>query len=896
MKSSRERIPPFVAACGFVLCLGFLLTLPRGAVAADFALYDQFGDGEWRSTSGSTVLAQSFSSHSSGRYLKSVKVWIRNANESNSGSTSSSYSVSIWTSSSGNPSVKVADLATGVAAGQWSESTTTFTATSDIDLGTGPADYFVVVAGSAGGTVGWKCNATAPTAAEPAGSYAARISSDGGSSWSSLSSGRCAAKFFSMVVTGTDVSVSPTTTTSSTSSSTSTSTTTTTLAPLPPPTITTTSSSPATSSTSTSTSSSTTTLLPATTVTTPQLTATTVDEPVPTDVMTDSTEAPTTTGGGSTASDPTAVDGGAPEDPGPTPDAFSALSLGGYFERDLPTFLSVAARVGDEVGVVLVEVNASGLVPGSPVSVTIRSEPRVVIDGVVADDGTFVSGASLPGDLVPGLHTVTLEARLEGGAMEAVGAVDVDGQGRVAGVLEAARVVPSDSPNVAAISRGMDSGRAIYDPLAQPATTAALAAAAAAVASLAAGGAGGGGTARNEEDRAKLAGFVAKKLKAIASEGTSWGDRGATWKAPFTALTDRWGRELPITLGRFSASLPRIAVDGAWLRASFGSLGYAAWGAVFLAGLAHGAGMPSVVAPSAISATVFAALGLLDSGLGLSALLGTVAGAAMAGNISDSFDVRTLLGMAVLYTGLSPLAHVIRPLRRALGTGADRTERVLDYVICPLFLAFAGGAMLKALNGLSGLALVSADDVSTSIWIFGAVLIVRLLCEDVVAAGFPLRMSEVQPAKLATPLRALAVASVLPRTAVVLFVTVPFFGMTWRTVTSVLLMAVPVVLKAFEDELPNAAFLHRWIPRGLFRFLCLLVLGMWMGSVLVPVDEPDAVRNAAVWLLIPSVVVGILELFGRAGGDWTSLRVKRILGAGVWFAAASLVTGAVTLF
>jgi hypothetical protein len=157
-------------------------------------------------------------------------------------------------------------------------------------------------------------------------------------------------------------------------------------------------------------------------------------------------------------------------------------------------------------------------------------------------------------------------------------------------------------------------------------------------------------------------------------------------------------------------------------------------------------------------------------------------------------------------------------------------------------------------------------------------------------------MAQVQPQKLTSPSTKVAIASVIPRSVIILFIAVPFFGFTWKTILSTCLLAIPVLMKPFEDNLPNVPFIHRWLPRGLFRFLSLMILGLWLSSVLVPIDDSQAVRNAAVWLLIPGVIIGVIEGFGREGGEWNNTTLKWVLGIGVWATAAGIVTGMISLF
>jgi hypothetical protein len=215
----------------------------------------------------------------------------------------------------------------------------------------------------------------------------------------------------------------------------------------------------------------------------------------------------------------------------------------------------------------------------------------------------------------------------------------------------------------------------------------------------------------------------------------------------------------------------------------------------------------------------------------------------------------------------------------------------------PIFVAFASGSALKALNGLSGLEIVTSSEVSTMRWVVGIAVIARLACEDIASHWYPERMIMVQPAKLVSPGRSVSGVSIVIRSLVFLMIAEPFFGITATTILAAVLLAIPVVMKLWEDDLPNSAWLNKWLPRGLFRFLCLLILGMYLTAVFIGKNGGDsAIKSSFIWLLLPGVVVGVVELFARFGGEWPNVTVRRSLGAVVWVTAASLVTGYLVLF
>jgi hypothetical protein len=47
---------------------------------------------------------------------------------------------------------------------------------------------------------------------------------------------------------------------------------------------------------------------------------------------------------------------------------------------------------------------------------------------------------------------------------------------------------------------------------------------------------------------------------------------------------------------------------------------------------------------------------------------------------------------------------------------------------------------------------------------------------------------------------------------------------------------------------------------------------------------------------VPGIVIGVIDVFGREGGDWNNAWLKCTLGVFVWLAAAGLVTGNLILF
>lgn len=631
------------------------------------------------------------------------------------------------------------------------------------------------------------------------------------------------------------------------------------------------------------------------------------------------TPAPTETATPEPSATPTDSAAPAPTEP-PAP-SFSEIDVQAVTERVRELFsgdpfvepapalvASIDAAVGAEVSEVSVQVEANGLAAGSEVVVTMHSDPIEVYRGVADANGQLRVSVNLPAEVEGGTtHSILVTGVDASGAPVTVaGAVILDAERLVAGVAPAGQISEFDSGAEANLARAAALGVGVYDPRVNVITTAGIAVAAGSL--LALGGAGG--MARNlpsgtgdsgnsrENSQGKLANVVTKKLKGLGNDREGFGDRRLPWRFPLSTSLDLVMATLATKTGRFSALLPRLLVDGVWFRVLFGSLSLALWGLAI--GLATSDALANPGASAKPSDWILFGLILLsfvDAMAGVMGFLAVSVIALLQGEILLAADWRMLLGLGVLMTSLPLLVHVIRPLRRLIaGDRRELLERAFDYIMPPVFVAFAAGSMLKALNGLSGLELVTKEQIELIRWagFFGVLL--RMAGEDLAKWLFPARSLATQPAKLVSPGKVMSLASVLLRFGLFLFIAEPFFGIGFVSITAGLLIALPAALKVWEDDLPNSKFIHKWLPRGLLRFSLLLVLGILMSRMLLG-SEPtaDAIRDTFLWLMLPGAVVGVIELFARKGGDWQKRAPKWTLGAIVWGFTIALTLGWVRL-
>ena len=595
---------------------------------------------------------------------------------------------------------------------------------------------------------------------------------------------------------------------------------------------------------------------------------------------------------------------GTPQAPGPAPSAPQDQDAS-IFVENAPAGPEMEMTVDLALGATAtgraVTVRASGLKPGSPVEVVLHSTPRVIGVGTTDVTGSAAVQATIPAGLEPGTHTLYANGFAPGGEpVQSVGLFEIDPSQIVTAIAPPGQVATPVAVDDPQLARALKAGKPVYDPSLYPASTAAITVAAVALLGIA--GIGGMASLRSSgeaySERGKLAVIVTKKLKVLAAEGAAIGDRSRTWRLPGLVASDDLMAAVPVRVGRFSALGQRVLIDGAWARAMFGTGGFTLWALGLLVGVYGAATVGFAPFPPALPIVLaILVIGLLDAAAGAIAWLVVALGALVTGQLTTLADLRTILGLFVLYATLPLLAHVIRPLRRRVLPDAKAWfDRVCDYIMMPFFVAFAAASMFKALNGLSGLELTDPDD----LWTVRIVVILacwlRLGVEDTAAHAYPERSKKVQPEKLASPDTRMAIISVALRVAVFLLIAAPFFGLGWVTWLAAALFSIPMILKIWEDDLPNSAWLNKWFPRGLPRFAMLLVIGVYLAAwVLGQLADGSQSRDVFNLLLLPGIVAGIIELIGREGGDWPDTWRKRVAGGVIWALAAGITAGLIVL-
>jgi hypothetical protein len=545
--------------------------------------------------------------------------------------------------------------------------------------------------------------------------------------------------------------------------------------------------------------------------------------------------------------------------------------------------------------------------------VEVHSDPVVIASATSDAAGAVVIDTALPSGLAPGIHSVVVSGvGAQGDDVQVLNSLKINESGVVIAVG-----LPGDglgvSPDGTLVERALTAGRPIYNSSAHPAAVAAVAVtgavvigAAGAAAAGMAGSAVAAGTAPSvipaqaSGDYGLAHGrvFDPKDLVIVGAVAMGLGDRSPTWRVPGTHHVHDALVRITMATRKFSVILPRAMNDGTWARAMFGSNALLLWVAGLVVGIVSLLQSGFTVIPGSLGVILaIIALGLLDSMAGFIAWATISIGALVTLHVQTVQDFLTLVGLGCLAISLSFFANYLRPLRRVGHSGlVGLWDRVADYVIPPVLIAFAAAGISKGLNGLSGLQIVDSQDLLPIEAVAAVAVVVRLALEDVLRKLYPQRCEDAAMPMTQPPSPAMRLAAIACRTAITYLLIAAFVGYSWMAMAAAIALSIPLLLSVYESSLPSVPGMRRWIPTGITKILFTTVSGVLLAGYLFAAPGAQGLLpGVLVLLLIPSAVITALQLFARNGAGWSNVWPKRVLGVPVYVLVVAVTSGAVVL-
>jgi hypothetical protein len=322
-----------------------------------------------------------------------------------------------------------------------------------------------------------------------------------------------------------------------------------------------------------------------------------------------------------------------------------------------------------------------------------------------------------------------------------------------------------------------------------------------------------------------------------------------------------------ITSNRFSPLLSRLISDSGYLQYSLGLsvLVFPILGAL-LGALAFRdiSGIGGITTPSFAITAMIIALGAFDAGAGLIASVVFGILALTSNRFENVYDIRTYLGISILWFAPSFIANATRALRKSR-RDSDWWERFTDVFVGSLITVWAIRCMVIGLDGFAHLKLPLSQHASTLGFVAGICVAVRYLIEGHVNKKNHYYMAYLSPRSLNEHNPNFRLIGWFVKSLLFLFFAVSFLGMTWHLWTALALFIFPSVVKVIKDKFPNSTLLYQMLPVGIPALVFMTFLGKFYSEYLssLNLDPASASRTIFVLAPIPGFIIGLLKLFGR---------------------------------
>ena len=322
-----------------------------------------------------------------------------------------------------------------------------------------------------------------------------------------------------------------------------------------------------------------------------------------------------------------------------------------------------------------------------------------------------------------------------------------------------------------------------------------------------------------------------------------------------------------IRIGRYSPLGARLAADGGYLQYSLGAL------VLFfpLFGMILGAlalndikGFGYITTPSMLFVLGLILLSCFDASAGF---LGFVTFSVLALSnklITNPYDLRTLLGLGLLWITPALIASGTRSLRRS-SREVGWWERLTDVLIGSLATGWAVKSLVVALNGFAHLELPLAEKAGTCGLFAGIAIAIRYLIEEYVSRRNHIYLSYLSPTVVHEQDSLFRLFSWFSKGILYCFFAVSFLGVHWQLFAALALFMLPNILKEFKDRYPNSTLLFQIIPVGIPSLVLIGLLNRGYQSWIetMSLDPASKTRMLFILLALPGFFLSMTRLFAR---------------------------------
>jgi len=368
---------------------------------------------------------------------------------------------------------------------------------------------------------------------------------------------------------------------------------------------------------------------------------------------------------------------------------------------------------------------------------------------------------------------------------------------------------------------------------------------------------------------------------------------------------DHWRSDVTIRSARFSSLISRLVSDGGYLQFSLGSL------VLFLPvlGLLGGAlafhdisGIGYITTPSLTISIFLVALGVADAGAGFLAAVTFGVLALTSHFFGSAYDIRTFLGLSILWMAPALMANATRPMRRS-ANDAGLWDRATDIVVGSTLTGWAVHEVVLGLNGFAHLTLPLSAHASVLGYVAGGAIALRYLIEEYVNQRNPYYLAYLSPETTHGQHSTARLITWMTRSLLFLFFAISFLGNSWQLWAALGFFMAPTLIGVFKSKFPNSTLLYQILPVGIPSMIVMTLIGRWYSTWIhhSHLSAASSTQTLFVLMAVPGFVIGILKMFGRkprAGDERWYVRPKmkflyRVMGPVLFIIALGMTTGVI---